>query len=517
MAGWESSNLTSAGDAFPSDDCRAAPGSAVGSIPVVISGIALDVQSPLPLHEQICQAIRAAIWSGDLPPKTLLPPSRDLAQHLGVSRNTVVFAYSHLVAEGLCVSNTRRGTRVAADLLQRSNLAYDTGRPDATKESPRVAYHTQDSMRWQVDRTQSGSPFAICAHDPVHYPRTKLGRRIAEKFLSSPSIQLKSGQLAQFQSVIASYLRQARGVVCAPSQIIAVTGLEAALDLVARVLIDPGDTVAIEDPSADFVHSVFRTVKASIRAIPSDTYGADPGRMLGPPARLIYVSPSVSFPFGVAMPSARRHEVLSAARAQNAVVIENDSLFELRYSGASQYAIQAQDLDGRVIYFGGLSDVLGDSMRVAYLVVPESLLDAFREASFRSSATPPAQVQEALAEFIETHEFSMHARMVRAAYSRRLEVARGACGACLGTFRTSEPTGGLHLVIYVDCPDRDVQICELAAREGIPVRPLSRYFVQDVGVGGLVYSFGAVNERVIPAMIKRLAEICALDRTKIAG
>lgn len=479
------------------------------TIPLAIANIALDVRSPLPLHEQICQAIRSAVWAGELPPKTLMPTTRQLARHLGVARNTVVFAYARLAAEGLCVSNTRRGTRVASDLQQRPNFA-DASVLEASADSDllRVAFQAKSAMELPVDRSTSGAPFAGYTFDPVQYPRTKLGRRLADKFLGAPLTHQFGSSTGQFQSAIADYLRQARGVVCDPSQVIAVSGLEGALDLIARVLVDPGDTVAVEDPCADFVHSVFRAAKAYVRPIPSDAFGADPKRMSGPPARLVYVSPSVSFPFGVAMPSARRQEVLTAARAQNAVVIENDSCFELRYSGASLYSIQGQDRNSRVIHYGGFPEILGDSVRVGYLVVPATLLDTFLEMSCRA-ATPPVQIQDALAEFVETHEFSMHARIVRGVYARRLEIVRSACKEHLRGLPTSEPLGGLYLVVYLNDLRHEAKISEAAQKEGMPVRPLSRYYLQNFGNGGLVLSFGSVAERSIPPMIKRLGELCA--------
>ena len=335
-------------DATAGEDGGADDDVSTATIPLAIANIALDVRSPLPLHEQICQAIRSAIWAGELPPKTLLPTTRELARHLGVARNTVVFAYARLAAEGLCVSNTRRGTRVASDLQQRPSFS-EPNAEDASVGSGllRVAFQAKSAMELPVDRSASGAPFAGYTFDPVQYPRTKLGRRLADKFLGAPSTHQFGSSTGRFQSTITDYLRQARGVMCDPSQVIAVSGLEGALDLVARVLVDPGDSVAIEDPCADFVHSVFRAAKAYVRPIPSDAFGADPKRMSGPPARLLYVSPSVSFPFGLPMPSARRQEILAAARAQNALIIENDSCFELRYSGASLYSVQGQDRDGR--------------------------------------------------------------------------------------------------------------------------------------------------------------------------
>ena len=486
---------------------------AVATFPLAIANIALDARSPLPIHEQICQAVRTAVWAKELPPGTLLPTTRELALHLGVARNTVVFAYARLAAEGLCVSNTRRGTRVASDLPVRGNYSEVINCPEAHESTVRLraAFHARDALETRVDRAAGGTPFALYASDPVQYPRTKLGRRLADKFLGAPPTGHfgASNGSDRFQAAVCAYLRQARGVVCAPSQVIAVSGLEGALDLTARVLLDPGDCVQVEDPSMDIVHSAFRSARAYIKAAPSDAFGPNLRSVEGPPARIIFVSPSVSFPYGMPMTEARRQDVLDAARAQNAAVFENDTCFELRYSGGSLRSIQGQDKDGRVIYYGGFPETLGSSVRVGYLVVPESLLDAFLETSRRVSGTPVPQLQEALADFIEEHEFAVHARNVRGLYARRLELIKRASKVHLPHPGISEPLGGLHIVFHLDSGTDAISICEIAAAEGIPVRPLSQYYLQKPADNGLVFGFGAVPERAIQPMMKRLAEICA--------
>ncbi|HKD20841.1 MAG TPA: PLP-dependent aminotransferase family protein [Rhizomicrobium sp.] len=496
------------------DDELGDEGLPLGIFPLAIANIAIDARSPLPLHEQICQAVRTAIWTRELPPRTLLPTTRELARHLGVARNTVVFAYTRLSAEGLCISKRRRGTRVADDLPAQAvygDVGGDSEASECEFVSLRTAFHTLHALQTRVDRTAGGTPFVLSASDPVQYPRTKLGRRLADKFLGAPPPAgfTTSNVCDRFQTSVAAYLRQARGVVCAPSQVIAVSGLEAALDLTVRVLVDPGDSILVEDPSMDIVHSAFHAARAYVRPISIDAFGANPKTGEGPPARLLFVSPSVNFPLGTSMSQARRLEVLEAARAQNAILFENDMCFELRYCGASLRSIQGQDRDGRVIYYGGFSEILGNSVRIGYLVVPKTLRDAFVEIGRRTSSTPAFQMQDALADFIEEHEFSGHARSVRSLYATRLETVKRACKDHLPQFIASEPLGGLHVVLYHQ-RGRDVSaICETAAAEGIPVRPLSRYYLQKPVEDGLVFGFGVVPERSIYPIIKRLGELCA--------
>ncbi len=275
---------------------EAVSGAASADFPLAIANIRLDSHSPLPIHEQICQSIRTAAAAQELPAGTLLPSSRELAQHLGVARNTVAFAYVRLVAEGICVSNTRRGTRIATDFPVRSGLSK--GQPERSRPSLRTAFHMRAALEVGIDRSPNGAPFALSVSDPVLYPRTKLGRRVAQKFLDIPfrSHAARGMDADRFQTSLAAYLRSARGVVCEPSQIIAVTGLETALDLTARVLLDPGDTVQVQDPTMDIVRSALFAARANIVPMPTDVHGADPESVVGSLARLICVSPSVSFP-----------------------------------------------------------------------------------------------------------------------------------------------------------------------------------------------------------------------------
>jgi GntR family transcriptional regulator / MocR family aminotransferase len=505
--------------AFPAesqdvDDELGDEGQPLGTFPLAIANIVIDARSPLPLHEQICQAIRTAIWTRELPPSTLLPTTRELARHLGVARNTAVFAYTRLCGEGLCISKRRRGTRVASDLPAQAfygDIGNETEPSESDLANLRTAFHTRHALQTRVDRTAGGTPFALSASDPVQYPRTKLGRRLADKFLGAPAAGTfaVSNVCDRFQTSVAAYLRQTRGVVCAPSQIIAVSGLEAALDLTARVLIDPGDSVLVEDPSMDIVHSAFLAARAYVRPISIDAFGANPRSAEGPPARILFVSPSVNFPLGTSMSQSRRLEVLEAVRAQNAILFENDTCFELRYSGASLRSIQGQDRDGRVIYYGGFSEILGNSVRMGYLVIPKALLEAFVEIARRTSSMPAFQMQDALADFIEEHEFSVHARNVRSLYATRLEAVKRACRDHLPLFVASEPVGGLHVVLYHKRERDVVPICEAASREGIPVRPLSQYYMEKRAEEGLVFGFGVVPERSILPMMRRLAELSA--------
>ena len=222
----------------------------------------------------------------------------------------------------------------------------------------------------------------------------------------------------------------------------------------------------------DIVHGAFAAARAQMIPVAGDAQGVDPARMQGPPARLIFVSPSVSFPYGVQMPEPRRLALLAAARAQNAVVFENDAYSELRYSGARLASLQGMDEDERVIYYSGFTETLGNSVAVGYLVVPPALVDVFAEVGRRAANAPPSQILDALAEFIEEHEYAVHARNVRSVFAKRMETAKQAFKAFLPVLPTSEPHGGLFVTVHCDERIDVPSLCRDAAAEGLFVRPL---------------------------------------------
>ncbi|MBI1328731.1 MAG: aminotransferase class I/II-fold pyridoxal phosphate-dependent enzyme [Alphaproteobacteria bacterium] len=478
------------------------------SFPLAMAKIEVHPDSPVPLYEQICKGVRAAIWSGDLPPHTRLPTTREFAQALRVARNTVVEAYTRLVAEGYLVSNTRRGTRVVGDPPVRPNF------DDAVQPAPlagisaiEIGFHARRVLDAPSMPTASGKPFAIDAPDPSFYPRNQLGRLIAEEFRRAPASDQRhaAAEERRFQVAVATYLRHARGVNCDPAQVIAVNGARSAVDMAARVLIDPGHTVQIEDPCQHYVGAAFRAAGARLDPIPTDSDGANPQRVLGPPPRLIFVQSSVNFPFGAQMPENRRRAVLDSARMSGAAIFECDSYGELLYSGGRVSAIQGMDNEGRVLYCGSLNRTLGPGIRAGFLVVPPPLVEAFSEMARRIDYGPELYVQAALATFLEQNDYALHVKRVRAQYSARLQMLRDALRTFMPNVRFSEPKGGLHIVIYLSGAGCEASVCAAATAQGLSVSPLSQFYLSSSRSYGLVLGFGSVSERMIEPAVKRLA------------
>ena len=181
----------------------------------------------------------------------------------------------------------------------------------------------------------------------------------------------------------------------------------------------------------------------------------------------------------------------------------------MRYGGVRLSSIQGLDEDGQVVYYGSFTETLGNSVDVGYLVVPPALVEAFVEMGRRISNAPPRQLQDAVAEFVDEHEYAFHARNVRGVYADRRETVVRACRDCLPQFSVLEPNGGLFVVLRTDRSFDDVAACNEASQEGIPVRPLSRYFVSRTMERGIVFGFGALAERAIRPAIQQLASVLA--------
>lgn len=483
------------------------------ALPLAIAKITLNPQSNIPLYEQISRTIRNAIDAGDLPAGAPLPTARELAAVLGLGKNTVGAAYSRLVAENYLVSNRRRGTEVGKSRFVQpipvDKAPHHCRVPSAgANDDVAISYGAQRILKFGGSFGPDMRPFAPRNPDPSIYPRNQLGRLLLAEFSRSPGIGAGSGR-SRFQTSIAAYLRHMRGVQCEPHQVIPITSLESALDLTARVLLDPGHCVLAEEPATFGTWETFKAAGAHVFPLPVDRAGADPERAKSPPPRLIFVSPSVGFPLGGQMPEERRLAVLEQARRTGAIIFESDTDWELSWTSRVR-AIQGFDGDSQVLYFGSLHETLGPHLRVAYLVVPVALATAFAEIANRVGYGPDTFVLSALSTFIEENEYAVHVRMVQSVYARRMGIALDACRAHIRRAKPIEPSGGFHLTLLFSEDFDEQGVAHAAARLGLAVTPLSCFYRHDSGNKGLVLGLGAVPDRSIEASIRRLSE--AIDR-----
>jgi GntR family transcriptional regulator/MocR family aminotransferase len=506
----------------------------------VLLSFALDTQAGAPLQRQLYAQVREAVLAGRIAPGTRLPATRALAAELGCARNTVLNAFEQLSAEGYLESRPGSGTyvsRVLPDLLpiRPAGNGDDDGRHGATPLS--LGREHPPSGEFSAPDPGAGSAlaarvFAPGVPDLSLFPFDVWGRLLGRIWRRPPAALLLPGPPAGYlplRRAIAAYLRAVRNVACTAEQVLITGGAQPALDLVARVLLEPGDAVWIEEPGYPGLRGPLQAAGARLVPVPVDGAGLSvaAGRALAPAARLAVVAPSHQYPVGTTMDLARRLALLAWAEDSGAWVVEDDYDSEYRYAGRPLAALQGLESEratggGRVIYIGTFSKVLFPSIRLGYLVVPPDLLDAVLRARAARDAYPSAVVQPALAAFFEEGHFAAHVRRMRMVYGRRRQALLTAADRHLaGLLELSPGQAGLHLVAYLTAGlarrmnDREAERRAVAA--GLGPQALSRYYLAPPGETsggspapeGLLLGFAAVPEDEIERGIERLAAALA--------
>jgi GntR family transcriptional regulator/MocR family aminotransferase len=450
--------------------------------------------------------LRDAVLAGELAGGTRLHASRTLAQQLGVSRNTVTQALDQLVAEGYLETRIGAGTYVAHGLTPR---ARSVDAPAAT--APRLSVRAQ---RFVTGRDPDGGSepalFRPGVPDLSLFPAA-VWRRLANRWLDTNATR-GYGDARGFRPLreaIAAQLRQTRGVTLGADNVIVVEGTRAALALIADVLVDPGDPVAVEDPGYSAMRDAVAAAGGRLVPVPLDADGFDVARAPAQ-AGLAYVTPSHQYPTGVVMGLRRRLELLAWARAAGAYVVEDDYDAEFRYDGAPLPALQGLD-DTRVLYVGTFSKTLAPGLRIAWIVVPDAFADAFAGARAVASGGPAFPLQAALAAFVSEGHFALHVRRASAVYRERRDALAGALERRLGAIvRVQGAATGLHLVARFD--GDDVAVSAAAAAENVVAPPLSGYALDGRGATGLVLGFAAAGPLAIERAAERLERAFAAAR-----
>ena len=295
------------------------------------------------------------------------------------------------------------------------------------------------------------------------------------------------------REAVADYLAASRGVACSAERVVIVSGTQEALDLAARLFLDPGDRVAIEDPGYEGARRVFEAAGAEIARVPVDEEGLcveSPG-LEG--ARLVYVPPAHQFPLGVAMSLPRRLALLEWAAASGALVFEDDYDSEYRYAGRPLPALQGLDRHGQVLFAGSFSKVLFPALRLGYLVVPEDLVKPVAAALSITRRHAPLLEQAVLADFVAEGHFGRHLRRMREVYAERLGVLMEEAMAQLtGLLEISGIEAGLQTVGWLRSDLSGARAAEAAARREVEVEPFVREAPGGEMTHGLHLGFAAV-------------------------
>jgi GntR family transcriptional regulator/MocR family aminotransferase len=485
----------------------------------------LELDGEGPLHQQAYRGLRRAILAGALRPGARLPATRALAREAGLSRNTLLQAYRQLLDEGYAVARSGSGTRVASalpeELLQApardAARAAAAGRRDAAPKLSRqaarmLALSPRAGLAWSMPRRHLPYDFRYGEPAFADLPLETWCRLLGRRARRAPAARLSYGEpggAPELRRALAAYLRRARGVVCTPEQVIVTQGSQQAIDLAARVLVDPGDRVALEEPHYTGFSFAFGAWGAELVPVRVDAQGLRVAELpAGRGVRGVCVTPSHQFPTGGILPLERRLALLAWAERHGAFVLEDDYDGEYRYAGRPVPSLQGLDRAGRVLYLGTASKLLFPALRLGWLVAPESLARALVLAKAYNDTGSATLEQLVLADFIEGGHLERHVRRARVRNAARREALHAAVERHLaGAAELAGTRAGLHGLLWL--PElraaRESELRQRCAARGVGLYPVRPYYTRPPRRAGFVLGYAALSEAEIDEGIRRLS------------
>ena len=472
------------------------------------------------LRDRIYQACLAAIVDGRLAPGARLPSSRQLAADWRVARNTVDDAITQLQAEGFVIRRVGDGSFVAEGVRpERGRDARHRAPAKVGQRALEAASSRGVAAAHRYTRASVPRPQAFVAGLPAldAFPM-ELWRRLASRRWRTSGEALLAYMPASgyppLQAAIAEHLAVSRGIGCGPEQVMVLNSSMQAFDLIVRVLLERNDAVWIEDPGYPNLRAMLAMGSARSAGVPVDADGmnVEHGARDRPAPALICVTPSCQYPTGATLSMARRLALLRVAGEAGAWIVEDDHQTEFTWTGRPIAAIYGLDRDARTLYVGTFSHTMFPSLRLAYVVLPRSLIDVFHAVRRQLDDHTHGFMQAVLADFIAGGHFSAHVRKMRALYVERRAALVAACERDLPMFPVGGLACGLHATL--DLPSRipDRSAAARAARAGVRVLPLSRYSAGAPCRNGWLLGYSALTERRIAAGIARLAAALGASR-----
>jgi GntR family transcriptional regulator/MocR family aminotransferase len=480
--------------------------------------IAVDRAAAKPMHRQIYDGFREAIVKGNLRSGQQIPSTRALASELGISRITLLNAYAQLLAEGYFESRAGAGTFVSNSLPdQLTSCEHHAAKLPAARSGTRLPSRRSalvplpQSEPW----VYGSGAFSVGQLAFEHFPFQAWSSLLARHGRKVHAGSLNYGEpmgLRDFRETIAAYLRTARAVRCEARQIMVVSGSQQALDICARVLLDPGSRVWVEDPGYSFMRSALMLAGCDLIPVPVDGEGLDvaAGIRLCRKAQAAWVTPSHQYPLGVTMSASRRLQLLEWARSAGAWIVEDDYDSEYRYESMPIASLQGLDRDSRVVYIGTFSKTLFPSLRLGYMVIPEDLIERFVAVRRATDLCPPNLCQAVLADFIREGHLARHIRRTRPLYAERrsalVESLRKEFGSLLEVVGGE---AGMHLVAMLPDGSDDCRIAAHAAEKNLWLWPLSPAYMGTASRQGLILGFGSTKASEMPRAVSRLCSVLA--------
>lgn len=465
------------------------------------------------LSVQIYRQIREAIMDGRLRPGERLPPTRELARRLEISRNTAGVAYELLAADGILVGRVGdgsyvrgapRGRAVARGALRGAIVARTVW-----KRVPDLIQPLLEAKTYDYD-------FSVGVPDTSFFPMTEWRRLMAREMRSwagQTGYQHPAGN-ESLRAAIARHVGVSRAVRAVADDVIVTQGAQQAFDLIGRVLISPGTCVGVEEPGYPFVRALFQTMGARVVGVPVDQEGLKVDS-IPPSARILYVTPSHQFPLGYAISLQRRAQLLDWAERKGALLIEDDYDSEFRFSGRPLDPLQGLDRSGCVLYVGSFSKVLMPALRMGFLIAPSSLRPALLAAKYLSDFHSDSVKQMAMARFIERGILAKHIRKINREYAMRCSLILAVLERHLGRWLRAIPAAsGIHLTAELIASRKAVDMERVvleAEKHGVRVESLEKYYAHRPAKAGLVIGYGRIPTDRIEEGLRRIGESFAVS------
>ena len=473
--------------------------------------------APVSRQRRLYNNLRAAIAAERLAARHRLPSSRELAEQLGIARNTVVHAYEQLHSEGYLNTN-RRGTFVAA---LAAVAAARKGRPPHPRTSIAISRRIR-AVRQRQAPVDIALPFkpGIPALDAFPMKEWQLSLRRACASLRPRDLGYGDARgNILLRTAISDRLRAARSVRCTPDQVFVTNGTQSTLDLLARALADVGDTVWVESPGYGGARAAFTAAGLAVQPVHVDGAGIDLNavKRLKTP-RLIYVTPSHQYPLGSVLSLQRRMELINIAWRSNALILEDDYDSDFRFSGEPLPALQGLVEDAPVLYLGTFSKTMFPGLRLGFLVVPAAAVEPI-SSIYNSLERHGRQTEQlALAQFMIEGRYTRHLNRMRKLYGERQRLLREALSRYLPHLPMEGAEAGLHLVLRLPQGADDVEFVRRAREHGLSPGPLSLCGHKlTPELSGLVLGYGNLAASQVGDHVRVLAMLCKRIGSKKAA
>lgn len=475
----------------------------------------------MPLHARIQRAVRQLILDGALGPGKPLPATRALAKSLGVSRDTVESAYAQLYAEGFIERRVGSGSFVAE--MTEFTYGHRSSKRDALlrNQAPNLSKRGSAMFRsGGVREMLMPQPFAHGVPETRSFPIRlweRLERQVLKEVGTRALLHCDPQGAEPLRQAIADYLNLERGARATADRVLVLTSSQQAMTLCANMLLDPGDSIFIEDPSYYGARKAFDAAGLECVPVRVDRQGIVVERIMDNPgrAKAVFLTPSHQFPTGATLTLDRRLALIEWAAQNQAWIIEDDYDSEFHYSGKPTACVQGLDPHDCTIYIGTFTKSLFPGLRIGYVVLPPQLVKPMALGRTLLDGHTASMAQLTLARFMEGGHFGSHVRTMRGIYAQRLDVLADQVNKHLSGFVEQRvPIGGLQMPCMMTCDIPERAAIDAGRRAGVELLGLSALHAGDDGKAGFLMGFAAYTPAEIEDAVRKLAKALKSLRRK---